>query len=117
MRVGSLFTGIGGMDLGLEWAGMQVIWMCECDNFARKILKKHWPQTYIYKDIRSLNDNTPIPDMLCGGFPCTDLSVINTKGKGLDGKQSGLWFEYLRVIRLQFGITNCRVKIRRSPRL
>jgi DNA (cytosine-5)-methyltransferase 1 len=99
MRVGSLFSGIGGFDLGLERAGMQVRWQCEIDEFCRGVLTKHWPGVPCYRDIRELNGATVQPvDVLCGGFPCQDISSAG-KGAGITGSSSGLWFEYARLIR------------------
>ena len=98
--IGSLFSGIGGLELGLEWAGMgETIWQCESNPYAQKVLAKHWPGVKCYEDIRDINGTTPRPDIICGGFPCQDISVAG-KGAGLDGERSGLWGEMLRVIRL-----------------
>jgi DNA (cytosine-5)-methyltransferase 1 len=99
MRIGSLFSGIGGLELGLERAGVgSVAWQCEIDPFCRSVLAKHWPDAERYTDVRLL-DPTFLPpvDVLCGGFPCQDLSLAG-KRAGLDGDRSGLWWEYARVI-------------------
>ena len=96
--VGSLFTGIGGFDLGLERAGWQVAWQVENNDFRRKILKRHWPQVELRNDIRTDTDGLRRVDLICGGFPCQDLSVAGNRA-GLDGERSGLWYEYLRVVR------------------
>ena len=99
MRIGSLFSGIGGLELGLERAGLgPVIWQCEIDPFARQVLAKHWPNTRRFEDVRSVDENAPAVDLICGGFPCQDLSYAGN-GAGLEGARSGLWFEYLRVVR------------------
>ena len=55
LTVGSLFSGIGGLDLGLERAGMKVIWQSEIDQFASKVLKKHWPEVPNYGDIKQID--------------------------------------------------------------
>ena len=60
IRVGSLFSGIGGLDLGLERAGMQVIWQVEKDPYCQKVLKKHWPEVPCYGDIKEI-DFTTLP--------------------------------------------------------
>lgn len=97
MTHGSLFSGIGGFELGAERAGIQNIWNCEIDPFCRKILKQHYPKTVQYEDIRNLH-NPPKVDILSGGFPCQDISVSG-KGVGIHGERSGLWKEMYRIIR------------------
>lgn len=100
MKVLDLFSGIGGFSLGLERAGMETVAFCEVDEHARKVLKKHWPSTPIFEDVRDLSfldfEEGEI-DLICGGFPCQDISVAGHK-QGLAGKRSGLWFEYWRLI-------------------
>ena len=100
LRVGSLFAGIGGLELGLEMTGhFKTVWQVEIDDYARKVLAKHWP------DVRRHDDVCTFPtenqdwscDVICGGFPCQDLSYAG-KGAGLDGKRSGLFFELARVV-------------------
>jgi DNA (cytosine-5)-methyltransferase 1 len=96
--VGSLFSGIGGFDLGLERAGFEIKWQVEIDEYARRVLAKHWPDIPKYGDIRAIDWSTVEPvDLLCGGFPCQDLSYAG-KRAGIDGERSGLWSEYLRAI-------------------
>ena len=98
LTVGSLFAGIGGFDLGLERAGMKVIWQSEIDPYASAVLKKHWPEVPNHGDIRTIRAGTvERPDVLCGGFPCQDISNAG-KRAGIDGERSGLWAEYTRVI-------------------
>lgn len=98
MKVGSLFAGIGGFDLGLERAGFTTAWFCEQDAFCQQVLAKHWPGVPIYEDICELKgaDVEPV-DILCGGFPCQDLSYAG-RGAGIEGERSGLWTEYARLI-------------------
>jgi DNA (cytosine-5)-methyltransferase 1 len=96
-RIGSLFSGIGGLELGLELAGLgSVIWQCEVDPFCRSVLAKHWPNAERFEDIRGVN-YPPDVEVLCGGFPCQDISSAGT-GKGLVGERSGLWFEFARIV-------------------
>ena len=98
MKVGSLFSGIGGLDLGLERAGMKVIWQCEIDEYASKVLKKHWPGVPNLGDITKVDWNAvERPDLLCGGFPCQDISIAG-KGRGLEGEKSGLWWDFHKAI-------------------
>ena len=97
MTHGSLFSGIGGFELGAQRAGIKTIWNCEINPFCRKILKKHFPETTQYTDITTLK-NPPYVDIISGGFPCQDISVANPKGEGINGKRSGLWKEMFRII-------------------
>ena len=99
MKVGSLFAGIGGFDLGLERAGFEIAWQVEIDPYCQRVLAKHWPGVPRYGDIRAIDWATvPRVDVLCGGFPCQDLSFAG-KRAGIDGERSGLWSEYVRAIR------------------
>jgi DNA (cytosine-5)-methyltransferase 1 len=95
MKVGSTFTGVGGADLGFEWAGFDIAWQCELDKWKRQVLAAHWPDIPIYEDITQLHDPEPV-DLLMGGFPCQDLSVAGRR-KGFTGERSVLAFEFLRL--------------------
>ncbi len=98
MRVGGLFSGIGGFDLGLEQAGMSVAWQVEIDEYCNSVLEHHWPSVTLLEDVRDVGKHNLEPvDLICGGFPCQDLSVAGRRA-GLDGKRSGLWWEFHRVI-------------------
>ena len=98
MTVGSLFAGIGGFDLGLERAGFDIRWQCEIDPWCQRVLTKHWPHVQRYGDITTIDWATvPAVDVLCGGFPCQDISTAG-KGAGLAGTRSGLWSEYIKAI-------------------
>ena len=140
LTVGSLFAGIGGIELGLERTGyFKTIWQVENDEYATKILEKNWPEVRRYGDIRTIGkgcyevadskedrwdsstqqemdeekdrretgcglDNCcenelPYVDLICGGFPCQDISNAG-KRAGIEGKRSGLWKEFLRIIRM-----------------
>jgi DNA (cytosine-5)-methyltransferase 1 len=99
--IGSLFSGIGGLELGLERAGLgPVLWQVECDPFCREVLAAHWPQATRHEDVRSVGAATLAPvDVLCGGFPCQDASLAG-KGAGLlAGERTGLWREFARLVR------------------
>lgn len=98
MKVGSLFTGIGGFDLGFERAGFELAWSAEIDKAASGVLAKHWPGVWNYGDVKAVMDGVPAVDVICGGFPCQDLSVAGHRA-GLAGERSGLWFEFHRVLR------------------
>jgi DNA (cytosine-5)-methyltransferase 1 len=98
MRYGSLFSGIGGFDLGLERTGMECAWQVEIDANCLKILERHWPNVRRYTDVQEVGkENLEPVDLICGGFPCQDLSVAGRR-EGITGERSGLWFEFARVI-------------------
>jgi DNA (cytosine-5)-methyltransferase 1 len=97
--VASFFSGIGGLDLGLERAGFGVKFQCEIKPFCRDILRQHWPALPIEADIRKL-DGTTIPkvDIWAAGFPCQDLSLARMGPRsGLGGSQSGLFHDFMRL--------------------
>jgi DNA (cytosine-5)-methyltransferase 1 len=126
MRVGSLFSGIGGLDLGLERAGMEIVWQSEIDLYASAVLRKHWPNVPNLGDIRGIRG--PLADskrggwdggareqggeaqrgnasgryggqvdLICGGFPCQPFSVAGKRGGAQDDRY--LWPEMLRVVK------------------
>ena len=94
MLFGSVFTGIGGLDLGLEQAGHRVAFQCEIDEYRRSILQRHWPNVPRHDDVRTLTAE-PV-EMLAGGFPCQDVSQAGRR-RGLAGERSGLFFEFARL--------------------
>ena len=97
MNVGGLFSGIGGWELGLERAGMRVLWHCESDPFCQRVLAARWPGIPCYPDVSELRGAGVAPvDVLCGGFPCQDISVAG-RGAGIGGARSGLWSEMFRL--------------------
>ena len=75
LTFGSLFAGIGGFDLGFERAGMVCKWQVEIDDYANRVLRKHWPNVRKHDDVRTWPqpDTEPV-DVICGGFPCQDIS-------------------------------------------
>ena len=101
MKVASFFSGIGGIDLGIERAGMEVAFQCEILTFGQKILKKHWPGIPLSSDITKVTaTDIPDVDVFAGGFPCQDLSLANQgKRKGLEGARSGLFYKYAELIK------------------
>jgi DNA (cytosine-5)-methyltransferase 1 len=99
LTFGSLFAGIGGFDLGFERAGMVCKWQVEIDDYATRVLEKHWPDVKRYRDVRECGAANLEPvDVICGGFPCQDISYAGL-GAGLAGERSGLFFEVVRIIR------------------
>lgn len=101
LTIGSLFSGIpvGGLEMGLERAGLgPVLWQAESDPYCQRVLAKRWPEAKRYDDVRDINGETERVDLICGGFPCTDISNAG-KRAGMAGEHSGLWREYARIIR------------------
>jgi DNA (cytosine-5)-methyltransferase 1 len=120
MRFGSLFSGIGGLDLGLERAGMTCAWQVEIDEWCRAVLARHWPdvprwddaKTFLAHSARNGRGNTGTPsfggvgqtvessrvELICGGFPCQPVSQAG-KRRGQDDER-WLWPEFARIIRL-----------------
>jgi DNA (cytosine-5)-methyltransferase 1 len=133
LTVGSLFSGVGGFELGFERAGMRTIWFCETDEYASAVLRKNFPNVPNLGDVRKvarrlydcepeddsgfamcprcgvdfgdcdcigtdqLIDEHGAPDVICGGFPCTDISNAGRRA-GIDGEHSGLWTEFARIV-------------------
>jgi DNA (cytosine-5)-methyltransferase 1 len=99
MRIGSLFSGIGGLELGLERSGLgPVVWQVEKDEFCRAVLAKHWPDAERFEDVCTVGRaNLASVDLICGGFPCQDVSSAGAR-TGLAGERSGLWREFARIV-------------------
>lgn len=100
LTVGSLFSGIGGIEYGLRLTGrFKTVWQVENDDFCRRLLAERFPDAEQFGDIREVDgeDLEPV-DLIAGGFPCQDISIAG-KGEGIDGERSGLWSEMWRVIR------------------
>ena len=99
LTFGSLFAGIGGIDLGLERAGLRCCWQVEIDDYATRVLERHWPAVARYRDIRDCGaHNLASVDVAAGGFPCQGISDAGRQ-RGLDDPRSGLWREFARIIR------------------
>lgn len=100
LTFGSLFAGVGGFDLGFERAGMVCKWQVEIDEFCRRVLAKHWPDARRHDDVRTFPPTDAEDwrvDVICGGFPCQDVSQAG-KRVGIDGRRSGLWSEFRRIV-------------------
>jgi DNA (cytosine-5)-methyltransferase 1 len=104
LNVLSLFSGIGGFELGLERAGMQTVGQVEIDPWCRRVLARHWPEVPRHDDVRTAgawwrSRSRPRVDVLAGGFPCQDISDAHTNGvrAGIAGARSGLWEAYRDV--------------------
>ena len=95
--VGSLFSGIGGIDLGLERAGFETKWQVEIDPFCRSILQKHWPQVPKFEDVTKIEEGDLEPvDLVCGGFPCQPVSSSGLKLAQDDPRW--LWPYFRRIL-------------------
>ena len=105
---GSLFSGVGGFELGAKMSGINTVWNCEFESHNREILKKNFPETKQYFDVREMK-NPEYVDIISCGFPCQDLSIANVSNKklwnedgtsiGIKGERSGLWSEMWRITR------------------
>jgi len=109
VNVLSLFSGIGGLELGLERAGMTVVGQVEIDEYCRRVLAKHWPEVPRHDDVRTAvewwqSEPRPAVDVICGGFPCQDISNAGRR-VGIRGERSGLWSymaDTVRVLRPRY---------------
>jgi len=104
LKVLSLFAGIGGFDLGLErTGGFETVAFCEIEDFPKSVLRKNWPHVPVFPDVRNLTksdlDDAGISvDVICGGFPCQDISVAGRMAGISYETRSGLWSEIVRLI-------------------
>lgn len=106
IKLGSLFSGIGGFELGAQMAfddaGIlhKTLWQVEQNKFCQKVLAKHWPDSKIYDDVRAITkDNVDPVDVLMAGFPCQDISTAGLKRGIYEGEKSSLWWEVWRLTR------------------
>jgi site-specific DNA-cytosine methylase len=115
-----LFSGIGGWTLGLEAAGIATVAACEIDPWRRSVYARRFPVVRLYDDIRTLGalrlaaDGVPVPGLIVGSPPCQDASAANTRGRGVDGKRTGLYRQWLRLVSELRPAWTC---IENSPRL
>lgn len=82
---------------------MKCKWQVEIDPYCQKVLAKHWPNVERHDDVRTFAaeyDERLHVDVICGGFPCQDISQNKPNAEGLAGARSGLWSEYLRIVRV-----------------
>ena len=92
LTVGSLFSGIGGLDLGLERAGMNVIWQSEIDPYASRVLAKHWPEVPNHGNIKNIRWGDIVrPDVICGGYPCQPFSQAGKRRGESDPRHLWPW--------------------------
>jgi len=97
MKVGSLFSGVGGLDLGLERTGMTITWSAEWLDYPRSVLKKHWPNITHYRDVTKVDwTKAEAVDLICGGFPCQPFSMAGHR-KGIEDER-WLWDYFAGII-------------------
>ena len=98
MTHGSIFTGIGGFELGFEEAGFKSVWQCEKDKHCLKLLERRFPDTIRFDNVMTMRgEDAEQVDVITFGSPCQDLSLAGQR-KGMAGERSGLFFEAIRVI-------------------
>ena len=103
MLVGSLFSGIGGFDLGLEWTGMEIAWQVENDPYCLKVLEKHWPDVPKFGDIKELDFEKLSPvDIVAGGDPCPSRSRARSNGPSKHPDLSGYFLAVAGRLRPQW---------------
>ena len=99
LTYGSLFSGVGGFDLGFDRTGFECVFQVEWDKHCQQILAKHWPEVPKWLDVQEVNGaEVPPCDVLTFGSPCQDLSVAG-KRAGLDGTKSSMFYEATRIIK------------------
>ncbi|MGG1662911.1 DNA cytosine methyltransferase [Brevibacillus sp. NRS-1366] len=106
MKMLSLFSGIGGIDLAAQWAGIETVAFCEIEPFCQKVLQKHWPEVPIFEDVRTMNKQQLIEqgvirdgraiDIICGGYPCQPFSLAGERKGEADDRH--LWPEVSRLL-------------------
>lgn len=98
LTVGALFSGIGGLELGLERAGMKTCWQVEIDPYCQRVLAKHWPDVPRYGDIKEVDPRElERVDVICGGFPCQPVSKAGQHRAEAD--ERWIWPEFARIVR------------------
>ena len=102
LRLIDTFSGIGGFSYAAEklLGGYKTVAFVECEPYCKKVLKKHWPKVPIYDDIRTYKPEPYSADVICGGFPCQDISQAGRQAGITKETRSGLFFELMRIVRL-----------------
>lgn len=98
MNVLGLFSGIGGFELGLQRAGFDISALCEIEEPCIRVLNKNFPNIPIITDVKNIRLTGGEYDIMCGGFPCSDVSIASKTKTGIRGERSGIWSEYHRLI-------------------
>jgi len=101
LRMIDTFSGIGGFSLAARWlGGIETVQFVEREPFCQRILAKHWPTVPIHDDICTYNPSAGSADIICGGFPCQDISTAGKQAGIKEGTRSGLFYELMRVVRM-----------------
>jgi len=102
LRLLDTFSGIGGFSYAAEYivGGFETVAFVEREPYCQRLLGKHWPNVPIYDDITTYNPSLHSADVICGGFPCQDISTAGKQAGIKEGTRSGLFYELMRVIRL-----------------
>ena len=102
LRLLDTFSGIGGFSYAAERivGGYETVAFVEREPFCQKVLRKHWPDVPIFDDITTYTPERGSADIICGGFPCQDISIAGRKAGIKEGTRSGLFYELMRVIRM-----------------
>ena len=101
LRMIDVFSGIGGFSLAARWlGGIETVQFVECEPFCQRVLSKHWPTIPIHDDICTFQPESGSADIICGGFPCQDISTAGKQAGIKEGTRSGLFYELMRVVRL-----------------
>lgn len=101
LRLLDTFSGIGGFSLAARWlGGFETVAFVERDPYCQRILNKHWPSVPIHDDITTFEPKSGSADVICGGFPCQDISTAGKQAGIKEGTRSGLFYELMRVVRM-----------------
>ena len=95
----SLFTGVGGLDLGFDAAGLTPVAQVEIDRDCRNVLAHHWPDTPRYVDVADYHGSYHPADIVTGGFPCQDVSLAGKRRGMEDGTRSNLYTHLIRIVK------------------
>ena len=102
LRLLDTFSGIGGFSYAAEHlvGGFRTVQFVEREPYCQAILRKHWPAVPIHDDITTFQPEPGSADVICGGFPCQDISLAGDQAGIKEGTRSGLFYELMRIIRV-----------------
>jgi DNA (cytosine-5)-methyltransferase 1 len=93
-----LFSGIGGFSRAADFLHWETTDFVERDSYCQQVIKKHYPYARIHSDVITYRGTKGSHQIITAGFPCQDVSIANTRGKGLEGDRSILFYEAGRII-------------------